>query len=122
MAHFALVKDGIVQTVYVVDNSLMLDSDGVEVEALGQSFLSGLYGEAPELFVQCSYNGNMRGNYPGPDWSYDSDLDAFIAPKPFASWVLNEAFEWEAPVPRPDEDNSYSWDEAAGVWVENSEA
>lgn len=60
----------------------------------------------------------FRGNYAGIGFTYDETLDAFIPPKPFGSWVLDEAtFSWVAPVPHPG-DGNYSWDEKAGVWVE----
>jgi hypothetical protein len=60
----------------------------------------------------------FRANYAGIGFTYDEALDAFIAPAPFPSWVLNEnTFTWEAPVPKPS-DGDWSWDEQAGVWVE----
>lgn len=60
----------------------------------------------------------FRGNYAGIGFMYDEDLDAFIPPKPYPSWVLDEpTFSWVAPVPHPG-DGNYSWDEEAGVWVE----
>jgi hypothetical protein len=82
MAHYALVKDGIVQVVYGVVNDVITDDDGVEQEALGQEFLAGLYGENPEDFIQCSYNASFRGVYPGPGFTYDSVADVFVAPEP----------------------------------------
>jgi hypothetical protein len=101
MAHFALVNEGgIVEAVHVVNNDV-LDAGGEfpESEASGQSFqaLLGLDG----LWLQCSHNGNFRGNYPGAGYTYDKALDAFIAPKPqptdeISDWVLNEeTFTWE---------------------------
>ena len=61
----------------------------------------------------------FRGNYAGRGFTYDEDLDAFIPPKPFPSWVLNEdTFSWEAPIPYPSDGKQYKWDESAGVWVE----
>ncbi len=60
----------------------------------------------------------FRGNYAGIGFTYDEDLDAFIPPKPYESWVLNEnTFSWEAPIPYPAE-GIHTWDEQAGVWVE----
>jgi hypothetical protein len=88
MAHFAYVVDGVVQRVHVVANPVITDEDGVEQEALGQEFLAGLYGENPEHFIQCSYNGNFRGVYPGPGFAYDPVADVFVAPKP--AEVINE--------------------------------
>ena len=99
MAHFAYVVDGIVQRVHVVNNDV-ITVDGVESEGLGQAFLSELHGLPAEGFVQCSYNGSIRANYPGPGWVFDSVRDAFIAPEPepddeIAEWVLDEeTFSW----------------------------
>jgi len=119
MAHFAYVVDGMVQRVHVVANDVITDSDGAEQETLGQEFLANLHGYQAEQLIQCSYNANFRGNYPGTiGFTYDIALDAFIAPKPFDSWILDEAtFQWEAPIPIPLE-GSWRWDEQAGAWVE----
>lgn len=80
MAHFARVVEGVVVQVDVVANPVITDEAGVEQEALGQEFLSGLYGFPAEQYVQCSYNGNFRGVYPGPGFTYDSVADVFVAP------------------------------------------
>jgi hypothetical protein len=118
MAHFARVVEGTVVKVHVLANDVIIDAEGVEQEQLGQEFLAGLHGGEPAEFVQCSYNANFRGNYPGVGFTYDSGLDAFIPPKPFPSWVLNEeTFRWDAPVPVPGK-GSWDWDEQAGAWVE----
>jgi hypothetical protein len=119
MAHFAYVVDGVVERVHVLANPVLIDEDYVEQEAFGQEFLSNLHGLPPENFVQCSYNANFRGNYPAVGFTYDSDLDGFIPPKPFPSWVLDEdTCLWVAPVPMPEDGGVYSWDEDAGDWVE----
>jgi hypothetical protein len=81
MAHFARVIDGTVVAVHVVANAVITDGDGVEQEALGQTFLADLHGFEPEQLVQCSYNGNFRGVYPGPGYSYDPVADVFVAPE-----------------------------------------
>ena len=118
MAHFAYVVDGVVERVHVLANPVLIDEDYVEQEAFGQEFLSNLHGLPPENFVQCSYNANFRGNYPAVGFTYDSDLDGFIPPKPFPSWVLDEvSFQWEAPIARPAK-GDWQWDEQAGDWVE----
>jgi hypothetical protein len=80
MAHFAHVVDGTVMTVHVVANEVITDSDGVEQEALGQEFLADLHGYQPAELVQCSYNANFRGVYPGPGFTYDPVNDVFVAP------------------------------------------
>ena len=80
MAHFAYVVDSVVERVHVVANEVITDSEGMEQEALGQEFLANLHGYQPEELIQCSYNGNFRGVYPGPGFTYDADLDVFVAP------------------------------------------
>ena len=82
MAHFALVKNGVVEIVMPLANQVITDDDGVEQEALGQEFLANLHGLLAENFIQCSYNGSMRGVYPGPGFTYDSVADVFVAPEP----------------------------------------
>lgn len=93
MAHFAYVVDGVVENVEVVVNAVMTNGEGVEVEAIGQEFLGLLYGLPPENFIQCSYNGNFRGVYPGMGYAYDALADVFIAPEPVGTpvEVLDEA-------------------------------
>lgn len=120
MAHFAQVIDGKVANVHVVANEVITDTDGVEQEELGKAFLAGLHGYNPDDIIQCSYNHNFRGRYPGVGFVYDAELDAFYPPQPYPSWVLNdETFSWEAPVPMP-ENGEYVWDEDAADWVEVS--
>ena len=74
---------------------------------------------------QTSYNGNIRKNYAGIGYTYNADIDAFVPPKPYASWTLNnETAQWEAPTPMPADAGTgeppkmYSWDEATTSWVE----
>jgi hypothetical protein len=62
-------------------NKVITDTQGVEQEAMGQEFLGSLYGENPEHFIQCSYNGNFRGVYPGVGFTYDPMADVFVAPE-----------------------------------------
>jgi hypothetical protein len=82
MAHFARVIDGTVVEVHVVANPVLIDSDGVEQESLGQQFLAELHGYDPNELVQCSYNGNFRGVYPGMGYAYDPVADVFVGPEP----------------------------------------
>jgi hypothetical protein len=64
----------------------------------------------------------FRGNYAGIGFTYDEDLDAFIPPKPFDSWLLDEVtFSWVAPMPYPEDEEDYVWDEEAGAWVETGD-
>ena len=117
MAHFALIKNNIVQQVVVVGNADLTNSEGNEQEALGVAFCHSLFG-TDGTWMQTSYNGNIRKNFAGIGHTYDLTRNAFIAPKPYASWVLNESTcRWEAPTPYPDDDNVYTWDESTTAWV-----
>ena len=116
MAHFAKIGlNSKVLEVQVVANEVLHDSNGVEQEVNGIDFLTKLTGWA--IWKQTSYNGNMRKNYAGIGDTYDEDRDAFISPKPYPSWTLNETTcRWEAPVPLPDDENNYVWNESTQQW------
>jgi hypothetical protein len=118
MAHFAkLNNENIVEQVLVVNNSVLLKADGTESELKGKQFLNATFGAAK--LVQTSYNGSTRKNYAGIGFTYDSQRDAFISPKPYNSWLLNEeTCKWEAPVPYPTEDKMYNWSEDELNWIE----
>ena len=114
MAHFAELINGIVTRVIVVSNADTA-SNGVEYGAIGAAFCHNLLGGE---WMQTSYNGNMRFNYAGIGYTYDAVRDAFIAPKPYASWLLDEATcRWEAPTPMPYDGVMYIWDEATVSWI-----
>ena len=120
MSHFAEIKDGIVQRVIVIEQNV-LDS--------------GNWGD-PNNWIQTSYNTRggihyapnsntpdggvaLRKNYAGKGYTYDQTRDAFIAPQPFPSWLLDEdTCLWDAPIPRPDDGKMYRWDEDTTSWVE----
>lgn len=117
MAHFAKIESGLVTQVIVVDNSDILDESNNESEALGIKICQDLLGGT---WVQTSYNGNIRKNYAGIGYTYDSSRDAFIDPSPYASWVLNETTcKYEAPIAYPSDGKHYGWNEATTSWVEN---
>ena len=80
MAHFAYVVNGTVEKVHVVANAVITDENGVEQESLGQQFLAELHGYSSGELIQCSYNGNIRGVYPAPGYTYDATNDVFVAP------------------------------------------
>ena len=115
MAHFAqLNNENIVTQVIVVANQDTADKDGVENEAIGAEFCTNLLGGR---WKQTSYNGRIRKNYAGIGYKYDADLDAFIPPQPFASWVLNnDTAQWEAPVAYPTDGGLYTWNEETLTW------
>jgi hypothetical protein len=119
MAHFAkLDSSGRVIEVHVVHNNELLDENGVEQEARGIDFLK-TWSRGHEAWKQTSYNGSFRKNFAGVGYTYDDARDAFIPPKPFASWTLNEdTCVWGPPVPYPTDGKGYRWDEEAVAWVE----
>jgi len=113
MAHFAKVQDGIVTQVIVAE----------------PEFFDTFVDTTPGEWIQTSYNTHggvhangktpLRKNYAGIGFTYDKDKDAFIPPKPFASWLLNEdTCLWEAPVAMPDDGKIYKWNEETTQWDE----
>ena len=115
MAHFAKLGTGnIVEQVIVVSNDIAI------TEQAGSDFINKLY-NTRDVWKQTSYNNNIRKNFAGIGYQYDQQRDAFIAPKPFNSWVLNEdTCRWEAPVAMPttelEENQYYSWNEQTLSW------
>ena len=107
MAHFAEIGfDNTVIRVLVIPD---------EFESNGENWCRSLLGGN---WKQTSYNGTIRKNYAGIGFKYDVTLDAFISPKPYPSWFLNEeTCRWEAPVPYPNDGQMYSWDESTKSWV-----
>tara|TARA_R110000824_G_scaffold313435_2_gene500262 strand:+ start:149 stop:520 length:372 start_codon:yes stop_codon:yes gene_type:complete len=116
MAYFAKIGlNSEVIDVLAVHNNELLNSDGVEQEQLGINFLTTLTGHS--LWVQTSYNHNIRKNYAGIGYTYDETRDAFIAPKPYSSWILNETTcKWESPVDKPNDGKIYIWNEETTAW------
>jgi hypothetical protein len=116
MAHFAKVNNGIVEQVIVAE----------------PEFFNTFVDSSPGQWIQTSYNTHggvhtlggtpLRKNYAGIGYTYDTQRDAFIPPKPFASWVLNEdTCLWDAPVAMPDDGKQYQWNEDTQAWVEVTE-
>jgi hypothetical protein len=117
MAHFAEIdtdRNNLVLRVVVVDNKDTRDAQGVEKEHIGAAHLERLLGGT---WKQTSYNAKSRKNYAGIGYTYREDIDAFVPPQPFPSWVLNADAQWQAPVPTPEDGKMYSWDEASLSWV-----
>jgi hypothetical protein len=117
MAHFAEIdNNNRVIRVIVVNNSVLLDANGQESEALGQAFCNTLLGGGP--WIQTSYNGSFRKNYAGTNYTYDAQLDAFVPPRPWPSWQLDQQnCQWQPPVPYPTDGFDYHWDEVNTTWV-----
>jgi hypothetical protein len=126
MASFAKIGlNSKVIEVLSVHNNVLKDSNGVEQESIGIDFLTKLTGYP--LWKQTSYNTHggvhnnngipLRKNHAGIGYTYDEDRDAFIPPKPFNSWILNEdTCIWNAPVANPQDDNNYKWNEQTLSW------
>ncbi len=126
MATFAKIglNNKVIEVQSVV-NEVLHDSNGVEQEVIGIDFLTKLTGWS--IWVQTSYNTHggvhnnngtpLRKNHAGIGFTYDEDRDAFIAKKPFNSWILNETTcIWEAPVAYPDDGKDYTWNENNERW------
>jgi len=134
MAYFAkLNSKNIVETVISINNAVITDSNGIEQEQLGVDFINQLY-KTNDVWKKTSYNTRggkyfnsdntlgdqsktFRKNYAGIGFTYDQTRDAFIPPKPYNSWVLNESTcLWNAPVAKPDNNNKYTWNEEILNW------
>ena len=117
MAHFAkLDENNYVIAVNALSNHVII-INGVESEQVGIDFMSNLLNYP--FWKQTSYNGNFRKNYAGIGYYYDSVRDAFIPPKPFPSWTLNEeSCLWDSPVLYPSDGKMYTWNEEILNWQE----
>lgn len=113
MAHYAFLDENNFVTSVIVgidENELIEDLDP-------ETWYSNFRGQTCK---RTSYNGNIRKNYAGIGYAYDSERDAFIAPKPYPSWSLNEeTCQWQAPIPIPE--GNYYWDEETLGWLEVEE-
>lgn len=118
MAHFAkLDENNIVVDINAVHNNELLDENGNESEANGIEFLT-IWSGGYTNWKQTSYNATIRKNYAVIGGTYDPARDAFITPKEYPSWVLNETTcQYEPPVARPQDGNFYLWDEATVSWI-----
>lgn len=123
MAHYALLDENniVINVITGVDeNIIQIDIDGAEIGGtteLWEIFYASRVWLNAKSCKRTSYNNNIRKNYAGIGYTYDADKDAFIAPKPYDSWLLNEdSCRWEAPIPMPTKGNWY-WDEELGNWV-----
>ncbi len=126
MASFAKIGlNGKVIEIQSVVNEVLHDANGIEQESIGIDFLTKLTGWA--IWKQTSYNTHggvhnnngtpLRKNFAGIGYTYDEDRNAFIPPKPFNSWVLNEdTCFWNSPVPYPQDENEYTWNELTLTW------
>lgn len=125
MAHYALLDENnvVTQVITGVDEDVtQIDTDGTVVGGSTEAWEAFYASQPHHAGLTCkrtSYNGNFRKNYAGIGYTYDADRDAFIAPKPYASWVLDEdTCRWGAPVPYPTDGAMYSWNEDEQAWDE----
>tara|TARA_R110000822_G_scaffold86391_3_gene201422 strand:- start:99 stop:440 length:342 start_codon:yes stop_codon:yes gene_type:complete len=112
MAHYAFLDDSnlVVEVIVGIDETETIEGKTPEI------WYSNFRGQTCK---RTSYNGNIRKNFAGIGFTYDNERDAFIAPKPYESWVLDEAIcVWEAPTPYPDDGKTYQWNEASQSWTE----
>lgn len=119
MAHFAILdENNVVTNVIVVSNKELLDENGNENEQLGIMFIKNLYNDQNLNLKQTSYNHNFRKRYAGIGMIYSEEHDAFISECPFPSWTFSTVvYDWEPPVPYPQDGNDYYWDEPTLTWI-----
>lgn len=114
MAHYAFLDEENIVTQVIVGIDENETIDGIDPETWYGNFKN-------QKCVRTSYNKKIRKNFAGVGYSYDENLDAFIPPKPYPSWILDEnLFQWIAPIEIPTNDREYDWDEMKGEWVEIS--
>jgi hypothetical protein len=111
MAHFAKIENNVVIQVVAVHNNELL-VDGVEVEQKGIEFCESLFGGT---WIQTSYNNNIRKQYAGVGYTYDSVKDEFVRPQPFPSWSVDSNNDWQPPTPQPE--GYFYWDESSLSWL-----
>ena len=110
MAHYAFLDENNIVTEVIVGIDETELIEGSEPETWYANFTG-------QRCIRTSYNDNIRKNYAGIGYFYDDVLDAFIAPKPFESWILDEdSCRWKAPVPYPNDDKVYQWNETNQSW------
>lgn len=119
MAHFAkLDENNVVVDVNVVNNDDIGNLPFPESEKVGIDFLTAWSGGYSN-WKQTSYNANFRKNHAGIGYTYKPEIDAFVPPKPYPSWLLNDTTAlWEAPIPLPNDGKGYEWNEENQQWVE----
>jgi hypothetical protein len=116
MAHFAQVDaNNIVVAVHSVDNSV-IEVNGNDNEAKGVEFLTTQLNGG--WYFQTSYSNTFRKQFAGTGYTYDKAKDAFIAPQPYPSWVLDGNSDWQPPITYPADDKIYEWNEGTKAWDE----
>jgi hypothetical protein len=121
MAYFAQIDEfGVVIRVISINNSVIGEPEisFPQTELFGKDFILNILGFNGE-WLQTSYNKSFRKNYAGVGYTYDFQLDSFVPPKPYPSWVLNESTcLWDSPIQYPNDGKHYIWDEETISWSE----
>jgi len=122
MAHYAFLDENNIVTEVITgvdEDIIQTDLDGSQVGGSSESWETWYGNFRGQVCKRTSYSGNYRKNYAGIGYTYDEDRDAFIPPKPFASWVLDEdTCWWIPPVPMPEDGKMYTWNEEELKWEE----
>jgi hypothetical protein len=113
MAHYAFLdgNNRVTEVIVGIDETELID--GLDPETWYGNFRG-------QVCKRTSYNAKTngyRGNYAGIGYTYDSDLDVFLVPKPFESWSLDSNYDWQAPTPQPADGKRYRWDETSLAWL-----
>jgi len=119
MAHWAKIVDGVVVEVFVAEKEFIdaYDPEGLWLQT-SYNTRGGIHYQPNSNEPSRDQSKALRKNFAGVGYIYDQNLDAFMLPKPYPSWVLNpESCLWEPPTPRPVDENAYDWDEERLAWV-----
>ena len=111
MAHYAFLDENniVIEVITGIDETELIE--GLDTETWYGNFRG-------QVCKRTSYNNNYRKNYAGIGYSYNKELDAFIPPKPYESWILEEDIcQWKSPVACPDDGLAYQWDENSKAWI-----
>jgi hypothetical protein len=122
MAHYAFLDSNnkVVKVIVGVDETITQFDNGVEVGGSTEAWEQFYENQPWHSGLTCkrtSYNNNIRKQYAGVDFTYDADADVFVAPQPFASWTLDENYDWQPPIPMPIDKQPWQWSEVLNKWV-----
>jgi len=124
MAHYAFLDETNIVTEVITgvdENITQTDLDGTQVGGSSEAWETFYGNQRNQVCKRTSYNRNYRKNYAAKGMTFNYALDAFIPPKPFASWILNEeTCFWNAPTPMPEDDKVYTWNESELKWEERT--
>lgn len=124
MAHYALIDSNnvVVKVITGVDeDATQIDKDGTIVGGSTEAWEQFYENQPWHAGLTCkrtSYNNNIRKQYAGIGWTYNSEHDIFVRPQPFVGWVLDDNFDWQAPVPYPDDGFEYVWNPHRQNWMD----